>query len=277
MPDSTATLPAAHNVLCSTASGALAVGSDYSATTGRTVGSFSDLVPNLRPVDTFWETAPPPAGTEDGMSAAQHLDRWAADLRTDGRPVRTVFGYCVGSVFAAGLVERIAGWQAEPPTVVLFDPEVPHAALLHRHYTDALGVMRRALTAEEYDRADAAGRQSLAEAADLRRLAVALSDLLVRTGDGAFARAGLDARRRGELLGTFRGFLLYLVAAAEIDPAPVWSGAVAISSTSPHNGLNTLPAAQRAGTVAREVRVDLPHAELLRDPAVAGAVRDLTA
>ncbi|MFI6157932.1 hypothetical protein ACIBCA_35210 [Kitasatospora sp. NPDC051170] len=271
-------LPRTYNVLREADSEELILASDFSATTGRTVGGFGDLVPRLRTDLTVWETAPPPTGAELDMTAADHVDRWAADVRASGRPVRAILGYCVGSVFAAGLAERIADWQPAAPRVIVFDPEHPHAPLLHRHYGDALGVMASLMSAEDLATARRAGDEALklqtggGGDGDLAALAATLSGLVLDHGDRAFAQAGLDAARRAELLGTFRSFLYYLVCASQLDAGPVWRTATAITSLSPHNGLNSLAPDHRDGVVAEEIRFDLPHADLLRDAGVARAV-----
>lgn len=269
-------LPSSYNVLRDEDSDELILASDFSATTGRTVGSFSDLVPQLTTRHSVWETTPPPAGTNAGMTATDHIERWTTDIRADGRLVRAILGYCVGSVFAAGIADKVTEWQPEP-RVILFDPEQPHAALLHRHYSDALGALGKMLTSEEREHARVAGEDALKhEASDnsggLAELATTLSDLLFEVGDPALARAGLDAGRRGELLSTFFSFLSYLVSAAGFDACRTWQRATAISSLSPHNGLNVLSPGSRPGVVADEIRFELPHTDLLRDPGVARTV-----
>src|SRR5688572_23564082 len=68
----------------------LAIASDFYATTGRTVGAFTDLVPRLEADLAVWETLTPPAGTEIGMTAGDYLDRWLADVRASDHVVHTV-------------------------------------------------------------------------------------------------------------------------------------------------------------------------------------------
>jgi hypothetical protein len=262
------------NVLHEGTSGDLVLASDFPAT-GRTVPGFSDLVAKLLPASSVWETAPPPAGSEEGMSAADYTGRWLADLKEIGRPVRAVLGYCVGSVFAAPIAEQLAQWQPEPPAVVVIDPERPDGALIHRHYHELIAGLSVVLTPQEVTDAQEAGRRVRESAIDLASLARALSDLFRDAGDIGFARAGLDEVRRAELVGTFRGFLHYLVVAGEIDPVPVWSTATAISSVSPQNGLNVLSPREREEIVGREVRFDLEHAQLLCDPEVVALVSEL--
>jgi hypothetical protein len=252
------------NVLNSGDSNELVLASDFPAT-GRTVPGFTDFVEKWRPTRTVWETAPPPPGTETGMSAADYVSRWLIDVRESGMVVRAVLGYCVGSVFAAPLAEQIAEWQAEPPVVVVFDPERPDRTLLHRHYHELIAGLSSVLTAEEIRSAQEAGALARDKYQELPLLAAELSDLFRETGGVGFARAGLDELRREELVSTFRSFLHYLVVAGEIDPVPLWSTATAISSISPLNGLNVISAQERETIVAQDIRFDLEHGELLRN------------
>ncbi len=263
--------PAAYNVLRGSTTGNLILASDFSATTGRTVGSFSDLIPKVETGCAVWETAPPDPADK---TARDHLDRWTADVRASGHRVTAVLGYCVGSVFAAGLAARVATWQ-DAPRLIVFDPERPHPELLHRHYCDAIGALAGFLRPGRADAARADGDRALHEISNMPDLAVALSDLVVAYGEPALTGVGLAADRTAELLGGFRAFLSYLVSAAELDPREGWATATAITSATQHNGLNTLPPGERDGTVAREIVFDLPHAELLRDANVVAAVSDL--
>jgi hypothetical protein len=247
---------------------------DFSAT-GRTVGSFSDLF-RFFPADfTVWETVPPKPGDERGMTAADHVGRWLSNLQDRDLHIHAVFGYCVGSVFAARLAENVSEWQEVAPKLVLFDPERPDAGLLRRHYDDAVGVISAMMTPAEVEAARRGGEEAARDNEDLSEVAHALSALVAAVSGPVFARAGLDVARRAELTGTFSSFLSYLAAASEIDPAQAWANAVAISSASPGNGLNVLPRPARNGIVAREIKFDLPHGELLRDKDVAHAVRGL--
>ncbi|MFB7945425.1 hypothetical protein ACFC6L_10925 [Kitasatospora phosalacinea] len=262
------------NVLSGNGNPATILASDFPAT-GRTVAGFGDLVARLGTTADAWETAPPSTGSEAAMSGADYLARWLPD--TTGGPVRTVLGFCVGSVFAAGLAAEIARHQDEPPRLVLFDPERPDPDLLHRHYHELIGGLAPLLSAPEVDEARQAGKRARHEHDGMRPLAAALCGLFREYGEPAFRRTGLDAERGAEVVATFASFLGYLVAAADLDPRPQWAGATALSSATPHSGLNPLPPEERAGLVAREISFDLPHTELLRDEEVARTVARLLA
>ena len=267
-------MPISWNLLSPDDSGDLILTSDYPAT-GRTVAGFADLFAGLPGTHAVWETAPPRSAGDAAASADERTGRWAAEVRESGRPVRAVLGFCVGSVFAAGLAERIAEWSAQPPRLILFDPERPDPGLLHRHYRELMNGLAAYLGPGELETAQRAGDEAARETTDMAALALALANLFAEHGGRAFARTGLDAVRSAELVDTFRSFLRYLVAAADLDPRKVWAQATALSSATATSGLNALPDEERARTTAREIRFDVGHTELLRDDEVIRTVRDL--
>lgn len=271
--------PQSHNVVVAGDSSRLIVAADFPAT-GRTVAGFTDLFTSAAAPpthDTVWETAPPPTGTEAAMSGADQVDRWLRDLPVGDRPVRAVAGFCVGAVYAAAIAERLRRRQGELPVVVLFDPERPDPDLLLRHYTAVIDALAAVLSTAERQAALAAGGQARDYNDGMEKVAAALSGLFLEHGAPALARTGLDRHRQEELRGTFAAFLAYLVAAAELDPAPVWRRATALSSNTPHSGLNPLPPDARAAAVATELRFAVPHTELLRDAEVVRTCHELLA
>ncbi|MFG2353525.1 hypothetical protein [Streptomyces sp. NPDC048521] len=264
------------NVLSGDGKTAPALASDFPAT-GRTVAGFGDLVRGLGDAaPALWETAPPRPGQEAGMTGEDYLRHWQAGAASAG-PVRAVLGFCVGSVFAAGLAAEIGRLQGEAPRLVLFDPERPDVDLLHRHYHELIGGLAPMLSPDEIDEARRAGQETRRAHTAMRPLAEDLCELFRKYGEPAFRRTGLDAERGAEVVATFASFLGYLVAASDLDPRPAWADAVAISSATPHSGLNPLPPQERSTLVAREIAFDLPHTELLRDTGVARTVSQLLA
>ncbi|MFF7082608.1 hypothetical protein [Streptomyces lavendulae] len=246
--------------------------------TGRPEARFSDLAPRLKTDAGIWESLPPAAGTEAGMTGEAYLDRWHHGLDGQLPEVRAVFGYCVGGVYAAELAARIGRVQQRSPLVVLFDPEPATAPTLYWQFHKVMEFMRSVATDEEVTRAQEAGRLAESGATDLGALSERLVDLFRQTGEVAFARAGLDEIRRAELFATFSSFMTYLSAAGRFDALARWSSAVAITSASPTSGLNgirTHLAADEQELVAREIRVQVEHAELLRSDEVASVVNDL--
>lgn len=261
--------PHAHNTI-RTGPGGLLVAADFPAT-GRTVAGFGDLL-GAHP-GAVWETAPPAVGDEVAMTGPDHVGRWVADLA--GRRVTAVLGFCVGAVYAAAIAERVAATQGAPVPVIVLDPERPDLDLLHRHYEGLVGGLTAVLRPGELAELRDAGVRARADNDDMAKLAVVLREMAIEHGGPALRRTGLDERRCAELIDTFGAFLSYLVAAADLDPLPVWRTATALSSSTDHSGLNALPGDLRAATVARELRFPVDHTDLLRDRRVVAAVRDL--
>ncbi|TDC67109.1 hypothetical protein E1258_01000 [Micromonospora sp. KC207] len=242
--------------------------------TGRPEAGFTDLAPRLTSGHAIWETVPPPVGTEADMSGTDYARWWLADVEEHRPVVRACFGYCAGSNYAVTLAERIAQWQ-ERPRVVLFDPEAVTPLGMYGQFHKVIGNMSTVLSAEEIATAQKLGWEAQRRQSDLRLLGQELKGVFRSEAGPAFDRLGIDDTRKDEFAATFGSFLAFLAAAVQIEPAPVWTAATAISSASPNNGLNLVAEADRAGLVADEVRFDLVHADLLRDTGVAKAVDEL--
>ena len=264
-------IPNAHNIIRG-GTGGLLVAADFPAT-GRTVAGFSDLLGAHPGNHAVWETAPPAVGDETAMTGPDHVDRWLSDL--SGHRVDAVLGFCVGAVYAAAIAERVTVTQGAPVPVIVFDPERPDPDLLHRHYEGLVGGLTAVLRPDELTELRKAGEQARSDNDDMAKLAEVLRELAIQHGGPALRRTGLDERRTAELIDTFGAFLAYLVAAADLDPLPVWRTATALSSATGHSGLNALAEDTRARTVARELRFPVEHTDLLRDKRVVDAVRDL--
>jgi hypothetical protein len=248
--------------------------------TGRPEARFSDLVANLETDHGVWESVPTPLGSADLAGGSGHLDAWHEGLGPDRPPVKAVMGYCVGGVYAAELAARLTATQDRPPLVLLFDPELSTAPTLYWQFHKVMEFMRSTGAGPEIDAAQDAGRQAQESARDLTELARELVGLFRATGETVLTRAGLDATRRAELTDVFTAFMSYLAGGGRFDPLSRWTSAVAISSASPQSGLNGIRAhlpATRHDLVAREIRLPLEHAELLRAPAVAETVAELLA
>lgn len=247
-------------------------------TTGRPEARFTDLVANLKTDLGVRETIPPERGTEFARTGAGHVDFWASRIEAEQRPVRAVFGYCAGAVFAAPLAERIAERQGGEPLLVLFDPEVSVPQTLLWQFHKVVGLMGSVATAEEIETVREAGARVYEKDPTIGALRDGLIALVREIGEPAFTRAGLGPSRRAELFDAFDSFMGFLAAAAEIDPFARWRSAIAISSASPTSGLNGIRAsgvgADRV-SVAREIRFDVEHATMLADAEIAAAVTEL--
>jgi hypothetical protein len=241
--------------------------------TGRPEAGFTDLVAKLPRTLPVWETVPPVRGAETGMTGADYVDRWYGEV--GDRPVRAVLGFCAGSVYATALADRLSGGGAgKRPTLLLFDPEAPNAITVYWQFhkvIDGLGVV---LTPDEVTEAQRAGQRVSEQTTDLPELGRRLLEVFRGVATVAFDRARLDAVRRADFVDTVTAFMSYLVAAATIDVSAGFRGATAISSRTRTNGLNLVPPEERAGLVDRELRFDIEHADLLRDPDVVRAVAE---
>jgi hypothetical protein len=230
----------------------------------RPEAGFVHFAPLLQPARTVWEAVPPPAGMQEGWTSADYVAYWMDGL-TDVK-VSAVLGFCAGCVFAAAVTTEVAARQEKTPELVLFDPERPTGVALYAQYHRGAGLFGAVLSRDEVENVLSQGQKLLQENDDVQVFGPALSKLYAEVGDTAFARVGLDPVRRAELSATFAAFVSWVVAADQIDPVPAWSKATAITS-------RTRGAA--ADLASREIALDVPHADLLRDPDVARAVAGL--
>jgi hypothetical protein len=242
--------------------------------TGRPEAGFGELVATLAPDHEVWESVPPTGGAETGMTGGDYVRWWLSGL--DGRPVHAVLGFCAGSVYAAAIADRLATTGTRPE-VVLFDPEAPSRITVYWQFHKVLDGLSVALEPDEVAEHQQRGRELAERTEDLAVLRDALLAVFLEAGAIAFARAGLDDVRRDEFAATVSAFMTYLVAAASLDPAEAWRQATAISSRTTTNGLNLVDPAAREGMVAQDIRFDVEHADLLRDPGVARTVAGLLA
>ncbi|MCP2170200.1 hypothetical protein [Goodfellowiella coeruleoviolacea] len=247
---------------------------DYAAT-GRPEAAFTDLAAHLDGGYEIWETVQPPLGGETGMTGADYVARWADEVRGTGRPVRAVFGFCAGGVFAGALADRVAAWQPSAPRLVLFDPEAPTEATLYYQFHKVVDSLSTLLDPEQAAAAQQAGQHAWQSGQGVAEVGAELVGIFERVGRDAFARAGLDAEYGEEWVATYRSFVSYLVAASHLGRTPAWATATAVSSATPTSGLNAVDPAARAGAVAEEVRFAVTHADLLGHPEVARTVAGL--
>jgi hypothetical protein len=246
--------------------------------TGRPQAGFADLTSNLATEYAVWLSLPPDAETGKGLDENAYLDRWLDVPRTAGTQIRAVFGYCVGAVYAAEIAERIAGWQSSRPELILFDPEPAVKLSLYSQFRNVLSLMTAIVPADRMERAYEAGRLAHETSGDMDTLAKSLITLFEELSDDALSRAGLDATSRRELTDTFFAFMTYLTTAGRFDPFPAWRTGTALSSASPASGLNAVRGYRPDDgepLVAKEIRVEADHIDLLRSTDVAAKVTEL--
>jgi hypothetical protein len=248
---------------------------DFDAT-GRPEARFTDLAERLGPSFTIWETLPAQVGATDGEG---YIKQWADEVRSTGRHVRAVLGFCAGAAFAPSMSARIGTWQETPP-LILFDPEIVTPITLYWQYVKVVELAATSLTPGELDEARETGRLAQQLVSNLDQLAAELLKTFQKFAGIAFERMGLNAEKSAELMDTFAGFVGYLAAAGQLEPIPDWRTATVLASTSPTSGLNGLRAIDPTlgdDVAAREIRFELEHAELLRDDQVIKTVRELLA
>ncbi|MEV7190607.1 hypothetical protein AB0N81_02195 [Streptomyces sp. NPDC093510] len=263
-------------------SGDLVLAVDFTAT-GRPDARFADLVELSATDRPVWESMPQAIATDIGPGGAVYLDRWTEEIRADGRRVGAVLGFCAGAVFAAELADRIAAWQDGAPRLLLFDPEKANAVGLYWQFHQSIALFEGILGADAVARAGEAGRTALDAGDGLRALGTTLVTLFKEVSEPAFEQLDLDEEDRAEFTDSFTAFVAYVVAADELPAQGSWAKATAFSSATPHSGLNPLRdkhpdgVAGPAGIVARELRFDCDHPDLLRDPEAAKAFNELIA
>lgn len=267
--------PAACNRLAEGSSGQLLVAADFSAA-GRSTATFAELAVRLHAPHAVWETALPAFGDDVGMTGRNHVEWWVAEIERHDVEVRAVLGFCVASVFAATLTERLGQRQSSMPQLIVLDPQWPDLDLVHAQYEKLVtGRLASVLTADEVERARQDGIDARWRNEDMHALAGALGRLVREVAAPAFERLRLDATRGSEFIDVFNAFLRYLAAAGDLTPVDVWGDAVAITSSTPDTGLDVLPDARRARAVGREIRVESPYADLLRSDEVAAVIDEL--
>ncbi len=251
----------------------LVVTADFAAT-GRTTATFHDLVDLLRADYNIWETAPVPYGQEPGMTGTDQVDRWTRDIRESGLPVHAVIGFCGGGMYAGKLAERIGEWQPVP-RLILLDPGRATPLMLVQHVE---GLLRRlAGTFAPDDLAAAQARLAAAHQSvpDPLALADELAGFAREVIVSALMRAFHSPQASADFVKLVTGYLYWLGGAATLDPRAIWKSASALQSSSPNFGLFLASPEERPTLVGSAVYFDVPHADMMRTPAVARAVDDL--
>ncbi|WRZ87660.1 hypothetical protein OHB54_45970 [Streptomyces sp. NBC_01007] len=266
------------NILSQGENGELVIAVDFPAS-GRLQADFDELANRLPGGHAFWRTAASPTGLLSGISGDEYIKPWLDEVKASGKTVRGVLGYCVGSVYAALLAERIAEIQDEAPALILFDPELTHPDTVYWQFYMVVESLKQILSPEEAEQLREAGRAALEEAASIKELAEILGGRFHDAVAIACDRIGLGEEFVEELEEMFGAFLTYLSVAEQIDPLPVWARATALCSSAADNGLNRVRNKilhTQDKLVAEEVVfAGVEHADLLRTDDVAKATTEL--
>ncbi|MEW9532109.1 hypothetical protein [Microbispora sp. NPDC049125] len=246
--------------------------------TGRAEAGFHELAPKVGPAFSVLQTVIPATGLRVDVTAESYLEPWLSEIRASGLRVRAILGYCVGGVYAAAMAAEIAKWQDDAPEVLLFDPELVNAETIFWQFYKLVGSLSQVLTPEEAADVQAEGQDAFDETEDLAELTEALMAIFRRAGEAAFTRMGLGVEYAQELIDVFGAFMSYLAVADQIDPLPLWASATALTSASPQSGLNRVRASFTGDVVvAREIKFDVEHVDILRSDVVAAAAVELLA
>jgi len=259
----------------------VAIAVDYPMT-GRGEAGFAEFAPLLGEELGVWETSPAVLAGPGPVTGAEYVDSWLRDLREAGTPVRAIFSFCAGAGYVAALDRGIRTWQEQPPQLILFDPELPVALTLHWQFRRVLARFAMFLSEAELQAVtDDADRAYQRNPEDIAALHTEIDRIYYEFGAVCIERAGLDPRHGAELLAAFDSFARYLVGGAQVQgaagPGAITDRIIAISSNTPTNGLNLVPEEQRAALVGKEIRLDIPHPQLLAHPDVARTVNQLLA
>ncbi|MCX4750325.1 hypothetical protein OG455_33270 [Kitasatospora sp. NBC_01287] len=255
------------DILNDTGEGDLVLAVDYSVN-GRREAGFRDLSANLGAGVSIWETLAPPVGEEEGLNGDAYLARWLDEVRDSGRRVTAVLGYCASSAFASAIADGIAGWQVQGPKPVLFDPTPSTAwTILHFGFFKVIESLTASLSEVDVVEAQKAGWEAAARnGEDLEAFRTEIVAIYRSLGDKAFEKLGLNAELGEQLVAWFRGYVSYLIAAAEFTGKFDLSATTVICSSA----LEESP-----GEVLAEHRFDVDHSDLLRDVEVAKAVAEI--
>ncbi len=241
--------------------------------TGRAEAGFADLVARMDLDATFWHVVPPGVAPGSGIDGPDYLGSWLVSIMASGRKVSAVMGYCVGAVYAGELVARLAEVQERAPALIVFDPEPISLENIYFQFGKVFDILSSILTPEDVAvTREAMDRLLQQEGITVERYAAQLYGTFSQVAHDAFERVGLDAEYAEEMLGTFSAFLSFLSLADRFEPWGNWSRATAVSSSTPHNGLNRLRDTAAGALVAEELRFEEAHAELFRSDEIARAV-----
>jgi hypothetical protein len=194
--------------------------------TGRQAATFRDLVKLLPGPLDVWHAVTPPDGHRLGISARDYLSWWCDDLVRSRTPIRAVFGYCAGAVFASAVAGEIERHHGRRPAVVLFDPDEPTADTLSDDFGGIIASMTALSDAEraELRRRTVEVRSSHGD--DFEAVSTEYLAIYRKAYDVVFERMDIDSHVGDQLTRVFESYVRYLSAARQLDdtldrePAP---------------------------------------------------------
>ena len=260
------------SVISAPTSNLIILGVDFPAA-GRREAGFPELVAGMGAAWSeygFLQTVPPTVGLSERPTGDSYTEHWMQDGDWEQYEVVAVFGYCVGSVYAAEIARHLALTQSTEPKVVLFDPQLTDVRLLANEMHKMIAIAGPVFSEEE---AEQGRRRATAivegPSAVLVEVAVDIVDLYRALATIAFQRIGLSGNRRDEVVRLFESYMTWLSAAAQVDPLDVWQRSIGITSDdfAAQEESGDPMVVDAAKVLGQRFPLRLGHADLMRDEA----------
>jgi hypothetical protein len=238
--------------------------------------SFAELAARIGPGYRFMQTRPPVARSCQRPGGDAYVGPWIDGIRHDRHQVRAIFGYYIGSVYAAAIAGGISRWQPMPK-VILFDPQFASNKHLGLEFHREISAISSLLSDDEIERTRKTATEiSESPDCDVADTAAEMAGMYREVGSIAYERVGLGGAYDDKLMAPFDSYISWLSVADQIDPSPVWKNSTAIVSSN----YSKLPGGESKADdvgclIGRSIPFDVAHADLLRSDSVAQAVLDL--
>lgn len=255
-------------------SGRVILGVDFPAA-GRDEAGFADLAAGLGGEYRFMQTIPRRVSPDQRVVGDAYTEPWIQQVRQAQWQVAAVLGYCVGSMYAAPIADRIAGWQQPGPKVILLDPLPADVRLLSLEMHKIIGRLGPLLSAAEIAYAKQKTEELVAaDPSDITGRAIALVELYRELGSVAFGRLDLDEGRCEEMIRLFASYMSWIAGAAAVDPASAWNRGTAIMSAEyVKQTVTDVSSEAEANLIGSTMIFDVAHGDLLRSDCTIRAVR----
>lgn len=271
MPDSSS-----WDVICGADSHQVVLCVDF-PTSRRPDACFAELAARIGPGYRFLQTRPPVARSCQRPCGDAYVGPWIDGIQHDRHQVLAVFGYNIGSVYAAAIAGGISRWQPMPK-VILFDPQFASNKHLGLEFDREISAISSLLSDDEVERTrKTAMKISESADCDVADTAAEMAGMYWEVGSIAYERVGLGGSAyEDKLMAPFDSYISWLSVADQIDPSPVWKNSTAIVSSN----YSKLPSGESQADdvsclIGRNISFDVAHADLLRSDSVAQAVLDL--
>ena len=255
------------------------LGVDFPAA-GRREAGFGDLVAKMGAAWSdygFLQTTPPAVRLSQRPSGDFYTDHWIEGGEWEKYEVVAVLGYCVGSVYAAEIAERLTRWQRTEPEIILFDPQLTDVQLLAMEMHKMISMAGAVFSDDEADRAKRRATEIIeTQPGGLVDAAIEIVGLYRDLAAIAFSRIGLGDARRDEIVLLFESYMTWLSSANQIDPSSAWRRSIGITSSDyavmERNGDTTVVNASKV--IGQKFPLDVGHVDLMRSDAAVGALLD---